>query len=85
VLTEKSVNYEMKYSTMTFFVHDNITKSHIKIAIEKFFETQVLGVRTLNTKGKLKNFRGRKFQTKGHKKAIVRVENIEKIKEVLNV
>jgi large subunit ribosomal protein L23 len=84
VLTEKSVENEMKYNTMTFVVYNKITKTHIKAGIEKFFGINVLSVRTLNTKGKLKNFKGKKFSTLGFKKAIVRVDNLDKVREVLN-
>lgn len=84
ILTEKAVNNEMRYNCMTFVVRNEITKRHIKIAIEEFFKTAVINVRVLNTKGRIRSFQGRKFSTNGHKKVMVRVEDIEKIREVLS-
>jgi ribosomal protein L23 len=86
IMTEKSVNEEMKYNCMTFKVLPHITKNHIRIAIEAFFKTKVTSVRVINTKSKRKTIRGRKeFFTKTYKKVMVRVENFEAIQGGLNV
>jgi len=85
VLTEKSVNMEMKENCMTFLVHKNITKNHVRIGIEEFFKTKVISVRVINTKSKKKYFRGRKETfTPTHKKIMVRVSEINKVQEALN-
>jgi ribosomal protein L23 len=84
VLTEKSVNAEIRNNCMTFFVHQDITKNHVKIAIETFYKTKVLSVRALNTKSKRKAFRGRPYYTDSLKKIMVRVESLDAIREGLN-
>ena len=85
ILTEKTIKNEMKYNCMTFVVNNNITKEHIKIAFKSFFDIIIKNVRVINTKGKQKRFQGRKFQTNGVKKVMVRVPDLNRIKEVLNV
>lgn len=84
VLTEKSVNAEMRYNQMTFYVLPHITKNHVKIAIESFFKTDVISVRIINTASKQRAFKGRKFFTDVKKKVMVRVSNLDAIREVLN-
>lgn len=85
VMTEKSVNAEMRDGCMTFLVHKNITKNHVRIGIEEFFKTKVVSVRVINTKSKTKRFRGRKeFFTATYKKIMVRVEDLSKVQEALN-
>jgi large subunit ribosomal protein L23 len=55
VISEKSYGLldENKY---TFLVRPDANKTQIKIAVEKVFNVKVLGVNTINRKGKRKRF-----------------------------
>ena len=85
ILTEKSVKSETEDSCMTFYVNPNITKNHIRFGVSALFNVRVLSVRICNTKGRMKNFRGKKFETNGKKKAFVKVDDLNRIREVLSV
>ena len=61
VLTEKSVQTEVEHNCMTFIIRKEFNKNHIRLAIEKFFDTKAISVRIINTKTKKKSFRGRPY------------------------
>ena len=85
VLTEKSINYEMYHNCMTFLVHKNITKHHVKFAIEEMFKTEVINVRVINTKSKRKSNQKRKnIFTPTYKKVMVRVADLDAVRGGLN-
>lgn len=73
VYSEKAtvLNEQSKY---TFKVAKSATKLDVKNAIEKIFEVKVLDVNIINTKGKVKVFKGVKGNRSGYKKAIVSLE-----------
>jgi large subunit ribosomal protein L23 len=73
VVTEKSTQGG-EYNQVTFRVRNDAAKPHIKAAVEKLFNVKVKAVNTLNTKGKVKRFRGRLGQRSDVKKAIVTLE-----------
>lgn len=53
VISEKS--YEMlDNNKYTFIVDRNANKTHIKQAVEQIFDVKVVGVNTLNRRGKVK-------------------------------
>ena len=58
---------------MFFKVATSSSKAEIKNAIEKLFEVKVAEVRSVNVKGKSKNFGKRKGVRKDWKKAYVRL------------
>ena len=58
---------------VVFKVVGDATKLEIKAAVEKLFDTQVVDVRTLNTKGKTKRTRFGMGKRSDTKKAYVRL------------
>nr|WP_181905213.1 50S ribosomal protein L23 [Aestuariispira insulae] len=72
VITEKAT-MGSEHNQVTFKVAADATKPEIKAAVEGLFDVKVEGVNTLNTKGKVKRFRGRLGQRSGYKKAVVRL------------
>lgn len=82
IVTEKSVSLssENKY---TFAVDPQANKCEIRSAVEHIFKVKVLGVNTLNVKGKPKRWRSRGRPYRGHKsdwkKAIVTLRQGDKI------
>ena len=53
-ISEKSTIAAEENNTIVFKVANDATKAEIKVAVEKLFEVEVTGVRTLNVKGKTK-------------------------------
>jgi large subunit ribosomal protein L23 len=82
VITEKSMSGTV-YSQYVFEVHPSATKTHIRHAVEEIFHVTVLGVNTVNVRGKLKNFARRGRRTTGRqsdwKKAVVTLTPGQKI------
>ena len=70
VVTEKATALS-EDNQYVFRVSRDATKPEIKRAIEILFSVKVAGVNTLNTRGKLKRFRGRLGRRPDVKKAIV--------------
>ncbi len=71
-VTEKAVSGN-EANVHVFKVATNSTKSEIKNAVEALFEVKVADVRSVNVKGKSKNFGKRKGIRKDWKKAYVRL------------
>lgn len=71
-VTEKAVSGSEDNSHV-FRVATSATKREIKNAIETLFEVKVANVRSVNVKGKRKNFGRRQGQRKSWKKAYVRL------------
>lgn len=78
VLTEKSQRIS-ELNQFVFKVRQDATKPEIRVAVEKLFNVKVEAVNTLNMKGKVKMFRGRKGQRSDFKKAIVTLAEGNKI------
>ena len=72
-VTEKSVLQTEQSNMHAFKVSVDSTKREIKQAIEMLFEVKVDNVRTVNVKGKQKNFGRRAGKRKDWKKAYVRL------------
>lgn len=70
-VTEKSVRTAEQANQYVFKVAKDATKQEIKDAVELMFEVKVRQVRTLNVKGKRKNFGRRSGQRSDWKKAYV--------------
>lgn len=73
VITEKSTALSAN-NQIVFMVCGNSTKPEIKSAIEDIFAVKVKAVNVVNTKGKVKLFRGQPGKRSGTKKAIVTLE-----------
>jgi large subunit ribosomal protein L23 len=71
-VTEKAVSGS-DANIHTFKVATGATKKEIKNAIQVLFEVEVADVRTVNVKGKQKNFGKRQGKRKDWKKAYVRL------------
>jgi large subunit ribosomal protein L23 len=62
-----------------FKVARNATKPQIKEAVEKLFDVKVKAVNTLNRRGKMKVFKGRFGMQQDTKRAIVTLEEGQRI------
>ena len=78
VITEKSM-YAKQNNVYTFKVVKSASKTEIKKAIEKLFGVKVKSVNTLNTKAKDKRVGRYTGKTKTYKKALVTLEDGNKI------
>ena len=70
IITEKSTALS-EHNAVVFKVANDATKPQIKAAVEALFKVSVLGVNTLNQKGKTKRWKGRPYTRSDVKKAIV--------------
>ncbi len=73
IITERSTGL-MEDNKYTFKVDKNANKIEIKHAVETIFKVDVIEVRTMNVKGKLKRQGRTSGMTPGWKKAIVTVK-----------
>jgi len=73
IITEKAT-MASEHNQVLFRVKKTATKPEIKRAVEKLFDVKVKAVNTLNRKGKIKRFRGRKGRQSDVKNAIVTLE-----------
>lgn len=71
-VSEKAVTLS-ESGQYVFKVATTATKAEIKSAVETLLEVQVANVRTVNVKGKKKNFGRRQGKRKDWKKAYVRL------------
>ena len=73
IITEKAT-MASEHNQVLFRVRKTATKPEIKKAVEQLFDVKVKAVNTLNRKGKVKRFRGRKGRQSDVKNAIVTLE-----------
>jgi large subunit ribosomal protein L23 len=78
VITEKATILS-EQNKVVFKVRKDATKPQIKAAVEKLFDVKVKAVNTILTEGKMKVFKGRLGQRSDVKKAIVTLEDGQKI------
>ena len=78
VITEKAT-MASEYNKVMFKVAIHATKPQIKEAVEKLFDVKVKSVNTLHRRGKWKAFRGRYGLQSHTKRAIVTLEEGQKI------
>ena len=69
-ITEKSTLLS-EHNAVVFRVSNDATKPQIKAAVEALFDVKVIGVNTLNQKGKTKRWKGKPYTRSDVKKAIV--------------
>jgi len=72
-VSEKAVLLSEKQGQYVFKVSVTATKREIKQAIQALLEVDVVSVRTVNVKGKVKNFAKRQGKRNDWKKAYVRL------------
>jgi len=70
VITEKSTRLS-EANQVVFKVARDATKPQIKKAVETLFKVKVKSVNTIKTKGKLKAWRGKRYEKSDVKKAVV--------------
>jgi len=78
VITEKATNAS-EQDKVIFKVAMDATKPQIKEAVEKLFDVKVKSVNTLRRRGKWKTFKGRYGRQSDSKRAIVTLEEGQKI------
>ena len=78
LITEKATNAS-EHNKVMFKVAMTATKPQIKEAVEKLFDVKVKSVNTLHRRGKWKAFRGRYGLQQHTKRAIVTLEEGQKI------
>ena len=79
-ITEKANIQKEDTNQVTFRVHKKANKVEIRQAVETFFKTKVLDVRTMNVRGKKRRMGKTAGKKSDWKKAVVRLapgENIE--------
>ena len=77
-ITEKSTLVS-EHNQVVFNVRRDATKPDIKAAVEQLFNVKVTAVNTLNRKGKVKRFKGIVGRRSDVKKAIVTLEEGQRI------
>jgi len=77
-ITEKSTLVS-EHNQVIFNVRRDATKPDIKAAVEQLFNVKVRAVNTLNRKGKFKRFKGIVGRRSDVKKAIVTLEEGQRI------
>jgi large subunit ribosomal protein L23 len=78
VITEKATNAS-EQNKVVFKVALDATKPQIKEAVEKLFDVKVKSVNTLRRRGKWKIFKGRVGRQSDSKRAIVTLEEGQRI------
>ena len=68
-----------EHNKVSFRVSAEATKIDVKKAVEELFKVKVKAVNVLNTTGKIKRFKGMVGKRSGFKKAIVTLEQGQKI------
>ena len=69
-ITEKSTMLS-EHNAVVFKVAGGASKPQIKAAVEALFNVSVVGVNTMNAKGKTKRWKGRPYTRSDVKKAVV--------------
>jgi large subunit ribosomal protein L23 len=73
LVSEKTARAQELANQYVFEVASGATKADVKAAVEKLFNVKVESVQVVNTKGKVKAFRGRPGTRQGTRKAYVRL------------
>jgi large subunit ribosomal protein L23 len=78
VVSEKSYSL-LDNNSYTFMVHRDANKTEIRQAVEAIWNVKVVGVNTINRKGKVKRFRFQSGKRPDSKRAIVKLAEGDKI------
>lgn len=79
IITEKGTLQKEESNKVTFEVHPDANKKEIKDAVEKIFKVHVVGVATLNQRGKWKRVGRHQGQRRNWKKAVVTLKPEDQI------
>ena len=77
-ITEKST-MASEHNAVVFKVAGDATKPQIKEAVEAIFGVSVMGVNTINMKGKTKRWKGKAYKRVDQKKAVVTLKDGDSI------
>ena len=78
LITEKATLLS-EHNKVSFKIAPTATKTDVKAAVEQLFKVKVRSVNVLNSKTKTKRFKGFEGTRSGYKKAIVTLEEGQKI------
>ena len=81
-MTEKSTAMRTTANVYVFKVKPSANKIEIKAAIEERFQVKVLSVNTIKLQGKVKRTRGIEGRRPAWKKAVVKLQDGDAIKEI---
>jgi large subunit ribosomal protein L23 len=79
ILTEKGNTLREQQNQYLFEVERTANKAQIRDAVETLFNVKVLGVHTMNVRGRMRRMGRGKSKTRNWKKAIVELKAGEKI------
>lgn len=79
LVTEKGLHKAERYNQYAFEVHPLASKEQVRRAVEELFNVKVVKVRTQNRRGKPRRSRFIRSHTKAWKKAIVTLDENDKI------
>jgi len=79
LVTEKGLHKAERYNQYAFEVHPLANKEQIRRAVEHLFDVKVVKVRTQTRRGKPRRYRFVRSHTKAWKKAIVSLDEKDKI------
>ncbi|MEZ6056398.1 MAG: 50S ribosomal protein L23 [Planctomycetaceae bacterium] len=79
LVTEKGTHQSEKYNAYAFEVHPQATKDDVRAAVQSLWNVRVVGVRTMNRKGKPRRHKARMGHTADWKKAIVELHEEDRI------
>ena len=77
-ITEKAT-LASEHNAVVFKVANTATKPQIKEAVEAIFGVSVMGVNTINMKGKTKRWKGKAYKRVDQKKAVVTLKDGDSI------
>ena len=77
-ITEKAT-LASEHTAVVFKVANTATKPQIKEAVEAIFGVSVMGVNTINMKGKTKRWKGKAYKRVDQKKAVVTLKDGDSI------
>ena len=77
-ITEKAT-LASEHNAVVFKVANTATKPQVKEAVEAIFGVSVMGVNTINMKGKTKRWKGKAYKRVDQKKAVVTLKDGDSI------
>ena len=85
LITEKTARLGNENRQIYFKVAKDATKKEIKEAVSKIFKVEVVSVKTINVKGKVKRFKRKVAKQQDWKKAVVCLAEANDINMSFNV
>ena len=79
LITEKATEHASEFNRYAFDVDRRATKDQIRRAIQELYAVRVLGVATMNRKGRMRKSRHGYWKTGAVKRAIVKIHPEDRI------